>query len=43
MLHDRGGKRKAETGAGIEATAHQRPGSLAVDRSLLIAEYLKLY
>jgi hypothetical protein len=27
MLHDRGGKRKAETGVGIEATVPQRRGS----------------
>jgi hypothetical protein len=26
MLHDRGGKRKAETGVGIEATAHPKTG-----------------
>ncbi len=38
MLHERGGKRKAETGVGIEATAQQSAGSVAVTRSLPIAD-----
>ena len=38
MLHDRGEKRKAETGAGIEATAQQSARSVAVTRSLPIAD-----
>jgi hypothetical protein len=43
MLHDRGGKRKAETGVGLRLQHTRRPGSMAVDRSLLIADYLELY
>jgi hypothetical protein len=38
MLHDRGGKRKAETGAGIEAFARQSTRSVTVTRSLPIAD-----
>jgi hypothetical protein len=38
MLHDRGGKRKAETGAGIEAIARPSTRSAMVNRSLPIAD-----
>jgi hypothetical protein len=43
MLHDRRGKRKAETGAGIEATAQQRTRSATATRSLLIADLFEDY
>ena len=43
MLHDRGGKRKAETGAGIEATAQQRTRSATMTGSLLVADLSEQY
>ncbi len=43
MLHDRGGKRKAETGAGIETTAQQRIRSAAVTGSPLVADLSEQY
>ena len=43
MLHDRGGKRKAETGAGIEATAQERIRSAAVTGSPLVADLFEQY
>jgi len=38
MLHDQGEKRKAETGASIEATAQPRARSVVVTGSLPIAD-----
>ncbi len=43
MLHDRGGKRKAETGAGIEATVRQSNCSATVTRSLPFADLSEQY
>jgi len=43
MLHDRGGKRKAETGDGIEAMAQQRTRSATAARSLLVADLFEYY
>jgi len=43
MLHDREGKRKAETGAGIEAFARHSKCSVTVTRSLPIADLPGLY